>query len=393
MFKLVPEQGLALVRSDPSSSETPHASCTRSGRVGVGARGLSYIENVAPIVDGEWGTAPPKFIDLPDDTRHVLLERPRGPDGGYEVRSSFGTFLFARTSPTSGAHALARAERFYAGAAWQTWGGKDEGSKSAGYLNPLGELLACAYRGGDEHTLVATPDGQTNHQPIRPDYTHVDLVRPFHARDWYGEHDWEVKFDEPGVGAIDGEGHTVLALPSGRFIILRRVGERGYGILALDAHIGANATDLSIVAPYAMILFGGGDAGALASSRSASRASSHLEARRADGTLAWDADLPFLAGQPPIDGGDRVYVVGRGLVALDLNGAILWSALSPTLLRAQAFNDGTLAVVRGSELQIIAPDGTIRWSFRAQEELTSYPAIASDGAVWVASARALYVVR
>ena len=60
---------------------------------------------------------------------------------------------------------------------------------------------------------------------------------------------------------------------------------------------------------------------------------------------------------------------------------------------ATAFADGTLAVVRGTELQIVANDGSIKQSLRAAEELTTYPAIGPDGAVWVASARTLYVAR
>jgi len=71
----------------------------------------------------------------------------------------------------------------------------------------------------------------------------------------------------------------------------------------------------------------------------------------------------------------------------------MWSTLSTVPLHAQAFSDGTLAVVRGAGLQIVGRDGAIRQSLRAAEELTTYPAIGSDGAVWVASARTLYVAR
>jgi outer membrane protein assembly factor BamB len=142
-----------------------------------------------------------------------------------------------------------------------------------------------------------------------------------------------------------------------------------------------------------MVLYGGGDAGLLATVRSRHSAVSQLEARRGDGSLAWRTPLTFLATQPPVDGGDRVYVIGAGIAALDLTGRVLWSSSSGERLRVQAFADGTLAVVRGRVLEIVSAEGNVRQSFMAGEELTTYPAIDADGQVWVASAKTLYRTR
>jgi hypothetical protein len=200
--------------------------------------------------------------------------------------------------------------------------------------------------------------------------------------------------DEPGVGAIDGAGDTVVALPSGRLLVLLAAGNgHGEAAFGLDAAIDASATDLSIVPPFAMVLYGGGDAGSLASHRGLDFRVSRVDARRPDGSLAWSVSATFRATQPPIDGDGRVYLVGSGIAAFDLDGRPLWSSPSSAPLRAQAFVDGTLAIVRGSEIQMVGTDGAIRQSFRTEDELTTYPAIASDGSVWVASAKMLYVVR
>lgn len=141
------------------------------------------------------------------------------------------------------------------------------------------------------------------------------------------------------------QGHTVIALSSGRFVVLLPKGDENLrAILGADVRIDADATDLSIVPPYAMVLYGGGAGGAIMARRDRAT-TSRLDARRSDGTLAWRVELDFRAGQPPLDGGDRVYVVGRGIAAIGLDGKMLWNTQSTMPLRAAAFADGTLAVV------------------------------------------------
>jgi hypothetical protein len=60
-----------------------------------------------------------------------------------------------------------------------------------------------------------------------------------------------------------------------------------------------------------------------------------------------------------------------------------------------AFQDGALAVAVGPELRIVNRDGQIRQRYNTAEHepITTPPAIASDGSVWVGSATALYVAR
>jgi hypothetical protein len=76
-------------------------------------------------------------------------------------------------------------------------------------------------------------------------------------------------------------------------------------------------------------------------------------------------------------------------------GTVVWSMATPKLTQATAFDDGSLAVTTGSELRLVARDGTIAQVFRVDkgEELTTPPAIGSDGWVWVASVKAVYVAR
>jgi hypothetical protein len=89
-----------------------------------------------------------------------------------------------------------------------------------------------------------------------------------------------------------------------------------------------------------------------------------------------------------------VYLAGNGLAAVE-HGRIAWSATGTRRTVATAFADGSLAVGVGRDLRLVAPDGTIRQTLRVAEgeTITAPPAIASDGAIWIATARGLYVAR
>jgi hypothetical protein len=391
-YRVVPSPSLAFTRSETPSMECPHASSTRSGRVAVAPRRYAALTAVAPIEDTRLG--PPRFIDLPARGDAMVLERPGAVDGAYEVRSTSGALATARSTNSTGIHVLAREEGFYVAGRAASWTGVLDPVNSGATVAFGGELLACAIQGEQLRTLVANNGLMTNDGPSDPDNTTAEM-ESLHGPNSAVRLGWVYRAVEPAVGAIDGGAHTVVALPSGRLVVLSPQGEpqSKEAVLALDVAIDPGATDLSIVPPFALLLYGGGDAGRLAKRRDAGAATSRLDARRPDGSLAWRASLSFLATQPAIDGDHRVYVVGAGIAALDLDGHTLWSSASTLPLRATAFADGTLAVVRGSELQIVANDGSIKQSLRAVEELTTYPAIGPDGAVWVASARTLYVAR
>ncbi len=186
--------------------------------------------------------------------------------------------------------------------------------------------------------------------------------------------DWGYGVSESGVGAIDEGGHAVLALRSGRLQVLLPQGDATtrHGIPALDASIDPGATDLSIVPPFALILYGGGDAGQYIKSVSEDLTTTRIDARLPDGSLAWRASLPFLAGQPAIDGNGRVYVVGAGIAALDLSGHVLWSAASSVPMRATAFGTARSpwSGKRAADRRERRRD---KQQFLAAEELTTYP--------------------
>jgi hypothetical protein len=389
VYKVVHSAHLSFSRLESQSSECPHATGSRNGRVAVGPRSYVELVVVAGIEDGPRPNDAPRFLNLPAHQSSVVLERPGSYEGVYEVRSTTGRLTVARRMDSNGSHGLARDEGYYDVGRLAPWHGPFQ---QGGALNQWGELLASATVAGAVRTLIASPDGQTPDRPIRPSYTSAEAT-PIHnaATQTRG---WLFSVSEPGVGAIDADGDTWIALPSGRFLALLPGGDgHGEATFGLDATIDASATDLSIVPPLAMILYGGGDAGKLAADLGRTFTSSRLDARRVDGSLAWRSSVPFLAMQPPVDGNGLVYVIGAGIAAIDLEGRLLWSSPSNVPLRAQAFADGTLVVVRGREVQIVGNDATVRQSFRAAEELTSYPAIASDGSVWVASAKTLYVLR
>jgi hypothetical protein len=103
--------------------------------------------------------------------------------------------------------------------------------------------------------------------------------------------------------------------------------------------------------------------------------------------------VPFEVAQPAIAGtAGRVYLVGRGLAAID-NGKVTWAHASSEPLYASTFEDGSLALAAGTRLDLVRPDGTVDQTFNSEEPLVAPPAIAGDGSVWAASTKALYIAR
>jgi hypothetical protein len=360
--------------------------------VGAGPRRYAALAPVARLDDAPHGADAPRFIDVPPRGDAVVLERPSRDGGAYEVRRSSGALAFG--AALSGAHVLARDEALYLAGRATSWSGAVDPVNAGIYVGEGGELLAAAVLGEEIRTLAASRGLPNNVGLLEPDYTTAQ-TEGLHGANSAVRLRWVYVAKEPAVGAIDGAGQTIVALPSGRLVVLAAQGDpkTGYGVMSLDAAIDVGATDVSVVPPFAMLLYGGGDAGTLAQQRSGALTTYRLDARRPDGTLAWRTSLPFVATQPALDGNGHVVVVGAGITALDLAGHTVWSAPSTVPLRAAAFADGTLAVVRGSELQIVGIDGAIRQSLRAAEDLTTYPAIAADGSVWVASPKTLYEAR
>lgn len=347
---------------------------------------------VATIVDATHPAGAPRFVDIPPRGDAVVLESPGAEGGTFQVLRSSGARLF--DGALKYGHVLARDEALYVAGRATSWSGAVDDLDTLAYIGPGGALLSITIQGEEVRTLTASLGLTTHTGGPEPDRVTATMQR-LRAVNEAKRVGWEYAAQQPGVGAIDGAGHAVIALPTGRLVVLAAEGDlrTAYAIVSLDVPIDGGATDLSVVPPFALVLYGGGDTGSIAQRWGQGAATSRLDARRPDGSLAWHASLPFLATQPALDGGDHVYVVGAGITALDLEGRTVWSSASPVPLRAAAFADGTLAVVRGSELQIVGADGAIRQSLRAAEELTTYPAIAADGSVWVASATSLYAAR
>ncbi len=339
---------LRFARTDVLSSESPHASASRSGRVAVAPRAYSRLVAVRRIDDGPAPTDIPRFVNVPPKGGGIVLERLGPYDGGYEVRTATGELTVTREMFSVGAHVLARDEGCYAVGRLIPWTDRNQATPPGENMNQGGELLASAVVAGAVRKLVTTPAAQTPDRPLNPDYTRVEASP---VAGW-GAVYWDFAIDQPSVGAIDGSGNTIwrsrvdgcaCCCPAETVTATQWWGS------TRRSHLPGRI--LSVVSPFAVVLYGGGDAGLLASSRSQGAHSSRVDARRPNGSLAWSATIPFLVMQPPVDGQGQIYLAGAGLAALDLEGRTLWSLPQSTPLRAQAFSDGTLVLVKGTQLQ------------------------------------------
>jgi hypothetical protein len=109
-----------------------------------------------------------------------------------------------------------------------------------------------------------------------------------------------------------------------------------------------------------------------------------------DGREVWRVDLPFEAHQPAVwGGGDRAYVAGEGIAALD-GGHVEWSTPRRGPARVTAFAGGELALAVGSSLEVVGRDGTVLQAFSTDGEILTRPAIAGDGSVFVATSTSLF---
>ncbi len=196
---------------------------------------------------------------------------------------------------------------------------------------------------------------------------------------------WRAEFPGSGTAAIADDGRVMVATPEGHLVVFARDGNpaTNEGVRLVDVDLGEVPRFVSAIAPGTVTL--------------AARDGRATRVRGFDarGTAVWSGDVGFEARQPAIEGGDgRTYVVGQGVAALR-GGAVLWAAPSEASMSATAFADGTLAICVGSALRLVDPEGHIRVEMRTpgDEPILTPPAIGPDGAVWLATRRALYVAR
>ena len=123
--------------------------------------------------------------------------------------------------------------------------------------------------------------------------------------------------------------------------------------------------------------------------------STRLHVLNRQGVEIDQATVPFPVLQPPIDGENgRFYLAGLGFAAAGGGKVAYWSrAKTPSF--ATAMLHGDVAISIGHELRLVARDGGVRQSFRVSpgETITTPPAVSEDGAIWVATDKALYVAR
>ena len=112
------------------------------------------------------------------------------------------------------------------------------------------------------------------------------------------------------------------------------------------------------------------------------------------GRELWSVESPFDVAQPAIDCAGRICLAGDGLAATE-GGRVVWSRFVGERVRATAFDDGSLAVAQRGELHVVSRDGADRQPLPVAEgeTITTPPAIAHDGSIWVATAQAVYVAR
>jgi len=215
-----------------------------------------------------------------------------------------------------------------------------------------------------------------------------------------------------GCGAIGPDGRAVVAMVDGRFVVYAAElspRQQPGGPIALETKIPYFAYDVSVIEPGYALLSSARTEEILPSPHARevrerlyrlrhARGSwpTRLHRHDAGGREVWSLDVSLSVRQPPIDGGGgRIYLAGgNGVIAID-DGKIAWQHLGSHLMMATAFEDGSLAVSNGPNLEILGRDGQVVQSFATarKEPITTPPAPASDGSIWLATAEALYVAR
>jgi large repetitive protein len=114
-----------------------------------------------------------------------------------------------------------------------------------------------------------------------------------------------------------------------------------------------------------------------------------------DGVLSWfvaASSANDSAQTPAFDADGVVYCFngGSGLMALWPDGSVKWGGPSGVKYRIgftapAVADDGTIFMGRGRTMYAYKPDGSSKWSYNADSDLYSSPAIAADGSIYFGS--------
>lgn len=415
----------------PASYVTPNANGTQNGRVPVEYRALGPLQRVATLsVPHDEAGAPvdPATVLLPEHSSYVVIDY--GPGHSFETRLRTGEMV----APPQGASFNTRPKGI-ASVAFDE--GVVVGSELSGYTTPERPLsrvpsskpLASAIFGEFFLTadltapITSTDEGATD----SPWSLHASLKRRAGPSNW--QEVWYFTTggaERIGCAAIDPTGQVAFATRDGYLKIIgpegtrdgrasgkvdRKIAHSPYFISAVDGSwILVEPRRPPAAVPQLTGLETFDELVARASAAQEERSlvymlyvnprgstlqwKSGVVGVDSHGDDLWEVEVPFRVLSPPLAGGrGTVVVVGDGIAALD-GSKVVWTRPSATPMRASAFADGVLAVTTGRDLWLIESDGRDRLHLRTRDEpITTAPAIASDGSVWVASREALYVAR
>ena len=251
------------------------------------------------------------------------------------------------------------------------------GSAAAGYVvQQVGQTVPSG---------VALPDGGTARvYNTTTEKLLVEIARFTNPERTLSTPEGTIYVDGRGCGAIAEDGRIAVATADQRFLVFdaSHVDPNGSLLPIVTARLTFVPTDISVIESGVAVLSG-------------SQGRTALHVIDWQGSEQWKADLPFDVSSPPIDGGGgRIYLTGRGFAAVE-QGRIVWSQGAPAGASATSLADGTVLLAAGVSLRVVGRDGTILESHSVPEgdPIVAAPAVAEDGSVWVATAKALYAAR
>ncbi|MFO7177517.1 MAG: hypothetical protein DIU78_002350 [Pseudomonadota bacterium] len=318
---------------------------------------------------------PPRFVLVNAANTHGALDF----GSAFQVFDTRGAPTSKRVEKADRFRVIVHADSLLVGGFEMRWDGSP-GTFSIDLVNPpFAPESAIQVR--HAYVIAAYQTGGARTVPYES--FQVDVSDFYLPERWKTRLRWTRSHAGLGAAAIHDDGQVAVVTESGQFFrySLDRKPNTTEPAHTVESKLSFEPYDLSILdSGYAVL----------------SRADSGTVLHRLDpnGKELWRVAIPFEATQPPVDGGKgRVYVAGKGFAAVE-DGKLLYAHPGDQQW-ATAFEDGTVALAIGPELRIIDRDGTIRQSLRTKdgERLTTPPAIASDGTIWVGSETTLYHAR